>query len=110
MIETAFDNKEELERTIKELLDKKLVSSCQVVESNSTWNWNGELESAKELLLFMKSKNTLVNDIYKVIKQIHSYDCFEFAIFQLDSCNKDYLKWIDDEAKQMYIKSKEIDN
>ena len=99
MIESAFDNKEELEKTIKELLDKKLVCSCQVVKSNSQWRWNGELESAKEFLIFMKTKRTLVNDIYEVIKQIHSYNCFEFAIFPLDSCNNDYLKWIDNETK-----------
>lgn len=99
MIETAFGNKEELEKTINDLLDNKLVASCQVIESNSAWNWNNKRESEKEYLLLMKSKKSLSNEIYKVIKNIHSYECFEFAIFNLTSINNDYLNWIDKETK-----------
>jgi uncharacterized protein involved in tolerance to divalent cations len=47
----------------------------------------------------MKTKKSLAKEIYKVIKSIHSYDCFELAIFDLTSCNEEYLKWIDDEIK-----------
>ncbi len=99
MIETAFDNKEELEKTISKLLDDKLVCACQVVESNSTWNWHECRESAKEYLLFMKTKKSLSQEVYETIKEIHSYECFEFAIFDLTSCNDEYLQWIDKETK-----------
>ena len=99
MIEIAFDNMEELNKVCKKLLKEKLVGSCQVVESNSKWNWHGEYEEAKEYLLFVKTKKNLANDIYELIKTIHSYECFEFAIFELDSCNEDYLKWIEEETK-----------
>jgi len=98
MIEVAFDSKEEAERVIKLLLDKKLVASCQMVDSNSTWHWKKEIESSKEYLVFMKTKISLQNSIYEEIKTIHSYECFEFAVFNLDSCNNDYLSWIDEET------------
>lgn len=100
MIETAFDNKEETERVIKELLENKLVASCQMVESNSKWNWKKELEESKEYLVFMKTKTSLQEEVYNTIKSIHSYECFEFATFGLDSCNTDYLNWIEEETKQ----------
>lgn len=35
IIETAFYNKEKAEKVIKELLENKLVTSCQIVESDS---------------------------------------------------------------------------
>ena len=54
MIETAYNKKEELEEAIKILLKEKLVSSCQVIESNSKWNWKNEYEESKEYLVFMK--------------------------------------------------------
>ncbi len=38
MIEVAFGSKKEVDASVKELLNKKLVASCQVVESNSFWN------------------------------------------------------------------------
>lgn len=99
MIETAFDNKEKLEEIVSELLKNKLVSGCQMIESNSRWSWKKEIESSKEYVLFMKTKRSLVKDIYKTVKCLHSYECFEFAIFDLTSCNQEYLNWIKEETK-----------
>ena len=98
MIESAFDNKEELNNVINELLDKKLVASCHVIESESTWNWKNERENAKEYLLKMKTKKRYSNRIFDVIRTVHSYECFEFAIYDISSTNKEYLNWIDEET------------
>lgn len=98
MIETAFDNLDEAKQVISKLLDEKLVASCQMVESNSKWNWKQEPEESKEYLVFMKTKKSLQEKIFNVIKEIHSYDCFEFAVFDLTSFNQDYLNWIEEET------------
>ena len=98
MIECAFDNKEEVNKIVERLLKEKLVSSCQIVESDSRWNWNGEYEESKEYLVFMKTKKSLIINVYKEIKKVHSYECFEFAVFDINSCNNDYLKWIEMET------------
>ena len=100
MIETAFDDIEEANKVISKLLNEKLVASCQIVESNSKWNWKKELEEKKEYLVFMKTKKNLQEKIYNIIKKIHSYDCFEFAVFDINSCNNDYLNWIDEEVNE----------
>ena len=100
MIETAFDNLDETKKVISKLLNEKLVASCQMVESNSKWNWKQEQEESKEYLVFMKTKKSLQEKIYNVIKEIHSYDCFEFAVFDLISCNQDYLNWIEEETNE----------
>ena len=98
MIEIAFNNKEEINETINVLLSKRLVASTHIIESTSSWNWKNEKESDKEFLLQVKTKVTKQNDIYNEIKKIHSYDCFEFAVDELNSINSDYLKWIDEEV------------
>ena len=99
MIEVAFNSEEEVELIKERLLKEKLVASLQVIVSDSTWNYKGELESDKEYLVFMKTKEFLVNEVYKVIKEIHSYEVFEYAVFPLTSPSKDYLDWIDKETK-----------
>ena len=68
MIETAFENKEEAEKTIKTLLEKKLVASCQIVESESKWNWKKEYEESKEYLVFMKTKKKKLSLLPKCVK------------------------------------------
>ena len=99
MIEVAFNSEEEVELIKERLLKEKLVASLQVIVSDSTWNYKGDLESDKEYLVFMKTKEFLVNEVYKVIKEIHSYNVPEFAVFLLTSPSKDYLDWIDKETK-----------
>ena len=99
MIETASDNKEEIKNIAKQLLDKKLVASCHIIESESSWNWNKKREEAKEYLLQMKTKKTYQNEIYNLIKGLHSYECFEFAVYDITSVNEEYLNWIDKELK-----------
>ena len=98
MIEIAFDNLEEAKQVISKFIYEKLVASCQMVESNSKWNWKQEQEESKEYLVFMKTKKSLQEKIFNVIKEVHSYDCFEFAVFELTSCNQDYLNWIEEET------------
>lgn len=98
MIESAFDNEEEVSIIVNKLLDNKLVSSCQVVKSESYWNFKHKRESARELLLLMKTQKKHVKEIYETIKSIHSYECFEFAVFDLTSVSKDYLNWIEEET------------
>ena len=99
MIEVAFNSEEEVKLIKERLLKEKLVASLQVIVSDSSWNYNGELESDKEYLVFMKTKESLVNEVYEVIKEIHSYEVFEYAVFPLTSPSKDYLDWIDKETK-----------
>jgi len=100
MIETAFASEDELNRVVESLISKKLVASCQVVKSQSTWNWHNEKESSLEYLLFMKTRKPLANKIYEIIRSIHTYDCFEFAIFPLTSPSPDYLKWLKEETSK----------
>ena len=42
---------------------------------------------------------SVIKDIYEIIKSIHSYECFEFAVYNITSINEEYLKWIDKEIK-----------
>lgn len=99
MIEVAFNNEEEVNLTKEKLLKEKLVASLQVIVSDSAWNYKGELESDKEYLVFMKTKDSLINEVYKLIKKIHSYNVPEFAVFPLTSPSNDYLKWIEEETE-----------
>ncbi len=92
MIEVAFNNYEEINLTKEKLLKEKLVASLQVIVSDSTWNYKEELESDKEYLVFMKTKESLIKEVYDVVKTVHSYEVFEFAVFPLTSPSNDYLK------------------
>ena len=99
MVEIAFDDMELVKKTINELLDKKLIAGGQVINAFSKWNWHGEMEMSNEYLLFIKTRKSLLKKINTVVRKHHNYECYEFAVFDLDSPNKDYLDWIESETK-----------
>ncbi len=98
-IKIAFGNLKEVNAVINELLKQKLASGCQVIESQSKWCFENKIEMCKEYLLFIKTTKNLVNEIYQVVRKIHSYKCFEFSIFDFQSSSKDYLDWIEDTTR-----------
>ena len=54
---------------------------------------------SNEYLLFIKTKKSLLKKINTVVRKHHNYECYEFAVYNLDSPNKDYLDWIESETK-----------
>lgn len=98
MIEIAFDDMQDVRKTVDILLSKKLVASTHIIGSDSSWNWNQERENKKEYLLQVKTKTLNQQAIFDIVCSIHPYDCFEFAVYELTSISKDYLQWIEREV------------
>lgn len=97
MIEIAFNNIDEVNKVVDILLKKKLIASSHIIESKSSWNWKNKRENDNEFLLQLMTKTDKQKEIYDIVKTIHSYDCFEFAVYEFNSINDDYLNWIGDE-------------
>jgi len=69
-----------------------------VPEVSSHFWWQDKLDSAKESLLVIKTKDSLLPDIVKSVKKIHSYDVPEIIALPIVGGNQDYLDWIDSEV------------
>ncbi len=99
VIEIAFDNEEEVNKLVNVLLKENLICGAQVVKSDSKWRWQGQIEMCMEYLLLIKTKKELAKEIYDQVRKIHSYECFSFSIFPFESCNQEYLDWINSTVK-----------
>ena len=98
-LEVAFGDRKQAEEVSKTLLDQKMISACQILEVDSAWNWKGSREASKEYITFLITRKDKIDDIYREIRKIHTYECFEFCGYELTSLNLDYLKWIDEEVE-----------
>ena len=99
MITTTFDNKEEADKIIKLLLEKRLVSCCQLSNITSSYHWKGNIENSNEFLLQMKSKKELFKEIEEVILKHHSYETPQLIAYDIVDGYKGYLDWIEEETK-----------
>lgn len=99
MITTTFDDKEEANSVIDALLEKRLVSCCQLSRIISSYHWKGKIEHSEEYLLQMKSKKILYKEVEQEILKMHSYETPQIIMYEIQDGYKEYLDWIAKETK-----------
>ena len=95
---TAKDN-EEAQKIANTMLKRRQVACVNIVpEVDSHFWWKDKLDKTQESLLIAKTKDTLLPDIIKSVKKIHSYSVPEIIALPITGGNQDYLDWIDSEV------------
>jgi periplasmic divalent cation tolerance protein len=61
----------------------------------SVYQWQGEIETAQEHLLMIKSHQQQFVAIETAIKAIHPYQLPEIIAVAIEQGSAEYLKWID---------------
>jgi len=91
---------EEAQEVAKTLLNNRLAACVNIAPKiNSLFWWNDTLDSAQENLLIVKSRASLLNEIVKLVKEVHSYETPEIVALPIIDGNPDYLDWISKEVK-----------
>ena len=90
---------EEAQKIAKTLLKRRQAACVNIVaEVDSHFWWEDKLESGRESLLIVKTKESLLPDIIKSVKKIHSYAVPEIIALPIVGGNEEYLDWIDREV------------
>jgi periplasmic divalent cation tolerance protein len=93
-------NTEEASRIAEALLKERKAACVNILPGvSSLFRWQGKLEKAKESLLVVKSRASLLEQIIKLVKEHHSYDVPEIITLPVTGGNPDYLEWMAQELK-----------
>ena len=96
LITTNMD--EEAQEIANRLLTQRKAACVNIIPKvRSLFWWKGELDSADEAVLIVKSKASLVDEIVSLVKETHSYEVPEVIALPLIGGNPDYLNWMSDE-------------
>ena len=91
---------EEADKIANVLLSQRKAACVNTVPRvNSLFWWQDKLDSAQESLLIIKTKASLLDEIVRLVKEIHSYDMPEIIALPIVGGNQDYLEWMDREVK-----------
>jgi len=90
---------EEAQRIAAVLLEQRKAACVNIVPrvSSRFW-WRGELDSAEESLLIVKTRASLLDEVVSLVKEAHSYDVAEVIALPIVGGNKDYLDWMGGEV------------
>jgi len=95
---TASDRKE-AKRIAEVLVKERLVACANFFPVESVYCWKGKVKNNKEIAIFVKTKNKLVNRVIKRVKEIHSYEVPCIISLSIEKGHPKFLKWIEESTK-----------
>ena len=88
-------NQESAEGIANHLIGQKLAACVNIIAGiTSVYEWEGNIESSQEHLLFIKSHRDKYTAIEGAIKTLHPYELPEIIAVPIDRGLPEYLQWI----------------
>lgn len=95
IIVTTAATREEAQRIARSLVESQMAACVNLLPGlTSTYRWQGEIESADEILLIIKTTTKHVEEIEASLQTLHSYEIPEFLVFHPESVSEPYLDWL----------------
>lgn len=85
------------------LVQKRLAACVNVVRSpvESFYTWKGQLESAREHLLLIKTSTARLPQLEREVKRLHTYDVPEFIALPITEGSTEYLSWLRESVAEL---------
>ena len=97
---TTTEHKADAEKIAKILLEKRLAACVQIIGPlTSYFHWQDKLDTAREYLCLIKSRDDLFAELEDAIKSVHPYEVPEIIATPITKGGKDYLNWMAAELK-----------
>jgi len=81
-------------------VEKKLAACANIlVGVESIYRWKGKVERAREVLVVMKTTVARLRELEREVKRVHSYEVPEFVVLPVVAGSREYLKWIEENAR-----------
>jgi periplasmic divalent cation tolerance protein len=106
---TTTDNPENADTITRTLLEEKLAACIQSFPVKSAYRWKGNIVTAEEIRLEIKTKSALFHDVKARIESLHTYDVPEIMMYAADDAKFDYLRWIEEETRLPIIEKQADD-
>lgn len=95
IIETTYPNQKLAKNLAQILLEKKLAACIQFVKIKSMYSWDKKIQNDSEILVRIKTKNSLFLEVKKIIQNHHSYENPQIISTQINQGSERYFNWID---------------
>lgn len=76
-------------------IEKKVAACANIIPGvTSVYEWQGKLHEDSEVVLIMKTQDSLVEELHKVVIENHSYDVPAFVSLASDAESLPYAQWV----------------
>lgn len=92
---TTVSSREEAESIAEALVEQRLAACVNLVPGlRSIYRWQGEVETAEEVLLLIKTTAERLERTEAHLRRLHSYEVPEFLVLSAEAGNQSYVDWL----------------
>jgi periplasmic divalent cation tolerance protein len=92
---TTATNLDEANRLGRTLVEEQLVACVTVIPAvESIYRWKGQIETASEAMLLLKTGAEQLAALETRLHQLHSYETPEFLVLRVEAGSRGYLDWM----------------
>lgn len=84
------------------LIDKHLGACVQFTDIASTYRWSSEVHHEAEVLMLVKTRTALLDQLVEQVREMHVYDAPEIVALPIIGGSADYLNWVDAQTRPVY--------
>ena len=97
LVITTCPDRTTAEAVADKLVDANLAACINIIPNvTSIYEWKGCRESGTELILLIKTRSSLYNEIERKIVELHPYELPEVLAVSIKNGLAGYLSWIDE--------------
>jgi periplasmic divalent cation tolerance protein len=95
VIYTTFPGLVEAERIGRTLVERRLAACANILPGMvSHYRWKGQVERAEEVVMLVKTRASLAEEVSTEIRKLHSYEVPAVVVISLESVERHYLGWL----------------
>lgn len=87
-------------RIAEALVEAKLAGCVQRLPIESTYRWQGEVETAREVLLLIKIRTADYSAVEQAILALHDYETPEIVMLPVAQGFAGYLSWLGEATRR----------
>ncbi|NQT33511.1 MAG: divalent-cation tolerance protein CutA [Candidatus Omnitrophica bacterium] len=100
LVYVTATNKDEAVKIGEEVVSMRLAACANVIENmTAIYWWENKIETSDEVVLILKTKESLLSELEETVKKLHSYSCPCIVAIPLLCASEDYAGWILKETK-----------
>lgn len=93
-------SEDEAVKIAKTLVEEKLAGCVNIIRNvRSIYFWQGKVEDDQEVLMIVKTRSDLFEELEKRVKSLHSYTVPEIIGIKIKKGSENYLSWLDEVTK-----------
>jgi periplasmic divalent cation tolerance protein len=92
---TTYPSIVEAEQAGRTIVERRLAACVNILPGMvSHFWWEGKIERGEEVVMIIKTRASLAQDVERAVKEMHSYSTPAILVIPLESVEKTYLGWL----------------